>query len=433
MSPLSVQKRSPDSAPEARVGDLLSRARTLLVAGPSPAAVAHVPLPEVRQGPCHFPLISGEACSFNPYAWSEYIDPQAGVARLVLGLGARLQDRSGDDFTRVVALGAPGRRPETRFAEYARYAQRRLEVFSEEQGRVESIDVADLMKRAPQLPWDFLASADPASDASASPGGRALTFERLLTRTGWARDLQTILRLLSANVAAPVAMEFTTDVSGDGAYRIALTQCRLAVEPPLPTPAVADVLLAAQGAVVGRSRRMTLDGLICVVPDRYAQLPPSARYEVARLIGRLNRVAGEKKYLLLGPGRWGTTSPELGVPVTFAEINHAAALGEIVTMHAGLTPEVSRGVHVFNELVAGDLLYLAIFPGKPHNEIAPGYWAAAPNRLAHWLPGAERWREVVRVIEARDVAGEGRTLELYANARTQQAICAVGRTGSSAE
>ena len=53
----------------------------------------------------------------------------------------------------------------------------------------------------------------------------------------------------------------------------------------------------------------------------YAALREQDRYAVARLIGRLNqaRPASPQTVMLLGPGRWGTASPELGIPVNFTE------------------------------------------------------------------------------------------------------------------
>ena len=50
--------------------------------------------------------------AYNPYVWSDQIDPEAGVVRLVFGLGTRAVDRADDDYTRMVALNAPLRRPE---------------------------------------------------------------------------------------------------------------------------------------------------------------------------------------------------------------------------------------------------------------------------------------------------------------------------------
>ena len=64
-------------------------------------------------GSLFFPHAAGVGFSFNPYVWHEDIDPKAGFLRLVFGLGTRAVDRTGDDYTRLVALNDPGRRPET--------------------------------------------------------------------------------------------------------------------------------------------------------------------------------------------------------------------------------------------------------------------------------------------------------------------------------
>ena len=53
------------------------------------------------------------------------IDPHAGVVRLVFGQGTRAVDRSDDDYTRLVALNAPTRRPESNFDEVSEYSQHR--------------------------------------------------------------------------------------------------------------------------------------------------------------------------------------------------------------------------------------------------------------------------------------------------------------------
>src|SRR5512134_1770700 len=78
-------------------------------------------------GHLFFPQIAGVGLSYNPFAWSEYIDPQAGMLRIVFGLGTRAVDRNDDDYTRLVALNAPTRRPEADFGEVVEFAQRRAD------------------------------------------------------------------------------------------------------------------------------------------------------------------------------------------------------------------------------------------------------------------------------------------------------------------
>jgi pyruvate, water dikinase len=177
-------------------------------------------------------------------------------------------------------------------------------------------------------------------------------------------------------------------------------------------------VLAAHGAVIGVSREQALSRIIYIVQDAYAQLRERDRYAVARLIGRLNQAhpAEDRGLMLIGPGRWGTHSPALGIPVTFAEISHASVICEVVAMHERLIPDVSLGTHFFNDLVEHEMLYLAYFPAKTGNAIDLDWFRAAPNRLLELEPGATALAEVVRVIDC------GHSVWLRADATAQSAM-----------
>jgi hypothetical protein len=131
----------------------------------------------------------------------------------------------------------------------------------------------------------------------------------------------------------------------------------------------------------------------------YGNLPLQERYAVARLIGRVNHFEEAdppETIMLLGPGRWGTTTPSLGVPVSFAEINNVSILCEIVAMRDNLVPDVSMGTHFFSELVEMDMLYLAVFPTRPHTIT----WATSERAkpVAGTVPDAAALEHIVRVI-----------------------------------
>jgi len=188
--------------------------------------------------------------------------------------------------------------------------------------------------------------------------------------------------------------------------------------------------LEAHGAVIGRSRVHQIDRLVYVVPELYGQLPINERYSVARMIGRLMHVkepCPPQKIMLIGPGRWGTTTPSLGVPVSFAEIDSAAILCEIVAMRKDLTPDVSLGTHFFSDLVEMDMLYLALYPNRKRNSWNCEFFDRAPNRLAELLPDDAVWSNVVRVIDAPVATDNDALLMLNANALTQQVVCYLER------
>jgi len=156
------------------------------------------------------------------------------------------------------------------------------------------------------------------------------------------------------------------------------------------------------------------------------KLPIPDRYAVARLIGRVTHVreegGDEKTMMLLGPGRWGTSTPSLGVPVSFAEINRVSVLCEIVGLHGGIVPDVSLGTHFFNDLVEANMLYLAVFPGKKGNFLNEEFFERRENRLAALLPDEAHWSGVVRVVDVPDSPG-GRILYLHADSPGQRAVC----------
>jgi pyruvate,water dikinase len=388
-------------------------------------------------GSLYYPQIAGVGFSFNPYVWSHYIDPEAGMLRLVFGLGTRAVDRSDDDYTRVVALNAPDRRCESNFDEVRQYAQRRVDVLDLEANQLVSSYFSDVVARSRRLPIEMFADVDEdLQRRSAEPGRReappyVLTFNRLFRQTNFVGDMRDMLAILEKAYDYPVDVEFTANFAPDGGYRINLVQCRpfqvrgggTVIELPTDIPRQ-NMLLEAHGAVIGQSRMLDIDRFLYVVPSVYGQLPIVERYAVARLIGRVMQAdRGDKarNIMLLGPGRWGTTTPSLGVPVKFGDINGVSVLCEIVAMRDDLVPDVSLGTHFFNELVELDMLYLALFPTREDNFLNRTFFESAPSRLTDLVPDAEQWAKVVRVIDLADLPG--RCARLHADTLSQKVVC----------
>ncbi len=385
-------------------------------------------------GSLFYPQIAGVGFSFNPYVWSDQINPKAGMLRVVFGLGTRAVDRSDDDYTRVVALNAPRLRPESNFDQVRQYSQRRVDVLDLQANQLVSTKFTDVVAASPQLPIDIFASqGEQMSAESIGQAGQAasavLTFEKLFADTGFIADMRDMLRTLQEAYSNPVDMEFTANFLAGSAYKVNLLQCRplqvkgggVITEPPSDIPKE-SLILEAHGAVIGQSRLSKIDRLVYVESAVYGQLPVKERYAVARLIGRLAHLptpAGGS-LMLLGPGRWGTTTPSLGVPVRFADIHTASVICEIVAMREDLVPDVSLGTHFLNELVEMDILYLALFPSREDNLLNKDFFAAAPNKLAELLPDAAEWAQAVKVIDAADLDA---AVTLNANTLRQKVVC----------
>ena len=136
----------------------------------------------------------------------------------------------------------------------------------------------------------------------------------------------------------------------------------------------------------------------------------SDRYAIARLVGKINHL--EKNYdktiMLISPGRCGTTSPSLGLPVKFSEINNLSIICEVAEMHENLIPDVSLGTHFFNDLVESDMLYLAIHPLKEDEIINKAVLENELNYLPFLIPDAEHFQHALKVISPYDEGSEER-------------------------
>ncbi len=362
------------------------------------------------QGRAFYPHLAGVGFSYNPFVWGPEIDPKAGVLRLVYGLGTRAVDRVDDDYTRVVALNAPLRRPEGSLDEIIRHSQRKMDYMDLDAGRLAAGDFADLLPCAQGVPVELFTS-------ETREGLRILTFEGLLTRTPFVEDFRRLLKTLEGVYGKPVDIEFTVNFLPDGRrYLVNLLQCRpLQVQGthaptvPLVECPVEDVLLEGRGAVVGHSRVERVDWLVLVVPETYGPLPEQARHGLARAVGQVNRALGMggSSALAIGPGRWGTHMASLGVPVRFSEISHMRAICELMMMHEFLTPDVSLGTHFFGELVEMNILYFALFPGREGNRLNLAGVLRAPNRLVELAPEAGDQAGILRVVRADDLNPDG--------------------------
>ena len=99
-----------------------------------------------------------------------------------------------------------------------------------------------------------------------------------------------------------------------------------------------------------------------VPPEAYFALPTQIeRVELGRAIGRLNAALGEETFICIGPGRWGTSNPDLGVRVGYADIYNTRALAELAGQGVGPVPEPSFGTHFFQDLMEANIYPLAIY------------------------------------------------------------------------
>ncbi len=389
-------------------------------------------------GTYHYPLLAGVGYSFNPYVWSEYIDAEAGVLRLVFGLGTRAVDRSDDDYTRLVALNDPLRCPDAGSADRRQFAQHKADVIDLQANRVVSVTCEEALRSASAAGAAMVATEDPELVRLAEQSDRPVftqivTFESLFRETDFAPRMRAAMQALQQAYGCPVDIEFTANFTAPDRYRINLVQCRpFQVQRPgrgSAAPAMrmpeGPAILRSTGPVIGCGRELQIDRILFVDPDIYSTLTTQMRYTVAHLVGKTLNAPEMRgmSSLLIGPGRWGTTTPELGVPVTFADISRAAVLCEIVMMRPDLVPDVSLGTHFFNDLVECNTLYLGLFPEQKKVTIDWGFLRTAPvTDITLIRKALAEQPDLLRVIDV-PAARRGKPLTLHADSVNQQAFC----------
>jgi pyruvate,water dikinase len=383
-----------------------------------------------------FPQVAGVGFSYNPYVWSPEIDPKAGVLRLVFGLGTRAVDRSDDDYTRIVSLSAPQRQPNTA-ENTAHYSQHKADVLDLRENRLLTMEFRAVIDHAGnELPLELFASRDEEMVRRAEELSVkdifpwVVSFKKFLSDTTFVDDMRGMLSTLEAAYRHPVDIEFTANFINEHQFRINLVQCRPfqvrksgVVPDEIGDIEEGRVVLKSGGPIIGNSVSSPVDRIIYVSPEAYSSLSPQQQYGVARTIGKLARTpngpgAPSGLQMLIGPGRWGTSTPSLGVPVTFAEIDHVQVLVELSLMHEGLVPDISLGTHFFNDLVEMDMLYLAVYPDRSGTIFKREFFESHPNRLGNILPEAVSWETVIRVIDAAELR-----LFLHVDPLLQNGIC----------
>jgi len=367
----------------------------------------------VMYGDYYLPHIAGVGFSYNLYVWDKSIDPKAGVLRLVFGLGTRAVNRNDDDYTRIVAVNEPGKRPEAGFYQLRKYAQRKVDLLNLKLNSLTSEYFSDIILNISGIPVELFVSKDMEMEELSKERNQKnwfpwiLTFDRLFSETEVIKDIGEILKTLEQVYNYPVDIEFTVNFTDDKNYKINLLQCRpyqikkavgAIKEPQFHEN---NLILKTHGPIIGTSMQTPVDTLIYVVPSVYGKLSEKDKYGVAALIGKIANIERRKlkTTMLLGPGRWGSTTPALGVPVGFADIRNVSVLCEIAEMHEGLVPDVSFGTHFFNNLVELDILYMAIYPEKSDNVINREFLNNSENQLKDLFPEALKWSDAVRVID----------------------------------
>ncbi len=361
------------------------------------------------------PSAAGVGYSVSPYRFGTDKGAPGGMLRLVTGLGTAAVDREQGSYPRIVSCDDPTKSLTTSVKERHMFSQQVIDAVNTETGEIDGLTITWAEQNFQEYQKQMLLSHDyDAESMFLNRGQRRKVYyvscEGIVRNKELMADMKTILETIQDIYEYPVDIEYTINLSEDGEYVIDLLQCRpLQVSKNSENVTVPEdipeekVFLESKNASMGLTRKRKLDYIVYVDAVNYYEMPYKDKYNVRNAIRKVNwafRNQG-KFMMLLTPGRICTSSPELGVPTTFADISEFDIIAEVSETRAGYLPELSYGSHIFQDLVEADILYTAVFANEKTKAFHPEYLDRFENKL---LEFSDEFADLTDIVKVCDVS-----------------------------
>lgn len=328
------------------------------------------------KGTLFYPTLSGVARSLNFYPLGEE-KPEEGIASIAVGLGKHIVDgglslRFSPAHPRhILQLGSN----ETALRDTQRdflaldLSHLNDDFTTDDAFNLRKLSISDFPPEDAAARY-ILSTYDMEAGRllpgiSSGRGRRVATFSGIL-QSGAFPLAETIGNLLSTGakeMGRPVEIEFAMQISGEKAYFF-LLQIRPIVDRLEDVPANFDQkregkLLLGCNSVLGNG---SIDDVQDVLYVRSGNFHAAHNSEIAGELARINAraIAEDKGYVLVGPGRWGSSDPWLGIPVKWPQISQARIIVECGLPGYRIDP--SQGTHFFQNLTSLGVGYFTIRP-----------------------------------------------------------------------
>lgn len=340
-----------------------------------------------------YPTISGVARSLNFYPIGNE-KAEDGIANIALGLGKYIVDggqtlrfspRHPHNILQMSTMDFALRETQTRF--YALDLKNLADQFSVDDSfnllrlNLKNADADGSLK--------FIVSTyDPYDQVIRDgyyPGGRKiLSFVNVLQHEVFplANTLDQILHVGQDEMGRPIEIEFAVNIDpqNPGFATFYLLQVRPIVDNKEVMEE--DLTLVEQEDTILTSTSVLGHGIVTDVQDiiyvKTGAFCSSNNQSIAYDIEKMNRqfTGEEKNYVLVGPGRWGSSDSWLGIPVKWPHISNARVIVECGLENYRVDP--SQGTHFFQNLTSFGVGYFTINPFKGDGWFDEGYLNSLP-------------------------------------------------------
>lgn len=344
------------------------------------------------------------------------MDPDAGMLRIVMGLGTKAVDRTKEDYPRLANLDRPAVTVMTSVAQKHKFSQRYVDVLDCEKNQLTEVAMETLLPELPLWYKKMVLEHDYEAESTLRQMGRYrevwfVSCQKLLEKEAFTGLMQKILLVLQRVYGSPVDIEYAVNMDSEGDFVVNLLQCRplyrgqegQAVD--LKKLEMKEVFFEIKDSSMGSSGKRKIDVVVQIDPVLYYEYPYIKKYDVAAAVEKVNQYyrASGKNLLLMTPGRIGTSSPELGVPVMFRGISNFSAICEVSDNRAGYMPELSYGSHMFQDLVEAEILYGAVFNNNKTLRYDPELFAGLPDLFEAICPDRPELKGMIQVREVENV------------------------------
>ena len=348
-------------------------------------------------GKYFYPAISGVAQSYNYYPLA-HLKPEEGIAHIALGLG------------KTVVEGGAVLRFSPKYPQFLpqfstvddilKNSQRyfyalKLHEFPTDLGVGENDTLArlEIDEHRAHSPIQLLASTYSMTDHrirdGIQPSGYSvLTFANVLKYNAIPLSdyLTELLAIGRRGMGCPVEIEYAVDSVDTATDRPILDLLQIR---PMAIGAnrMMDVVISAEDikraicysvSALGNGHTGDITDIILVDPNTF---DPAQTVNIASEISKMNQsfVGSQRKYLLIGPGRWGSADRWLGIPVRWNDISEVGAM--IETTAANLKADPSQGSHFFHNITSLGISYLTISDGG--DDFLDWQWLLSGSPTAH--------------------------------------------------
>jgi hypothetical protein len=320
-----------------------------------------------------YPHISGSAQSYNFYPVA-HMTPKDGFAVVALGLGQYVMEgKMAYRFSPAYpSLEITSQKELYRNSQVQFYvvdmAKKDLDLLEGENAGLNKLDISIAEKHGT---LNHAASVlNPDNDTTTPgldvPGPRVINFADILKYNyiPLAPTLKTVLDVVTEACGTSVEIEFAVDLSKDSNGNASFYL--LQIKPVLGSGAGYNIdtetiheneLILLSRKTMGNGVISDISDIVFIDPDKFDK---RFTIEMAGEIALVNEamVKENRRYILIGPGRWGTNDSSLGIPVAWPQISNAKVIVEVSL--PDFHPDASLGSHFFHNVTSMNVGYFSV-------------------------------------------------------------------------